>query len=485
MTDPDARQVDDRYAQVMGRLSVTMAAGALAIYALTALSVHDKPRSLWWVGGNLLCSVPFNAWISSVLLKRWGASAAESMRMVVNLLLALVQNHAIGWPLPVWLWLPYVAITFDGFRRRTMWAVLTLSCVVSGAVAVGDGVSWLYPVVFSAFALVCRVVTEARLSVMRDMFVRSEEQRRSLDEAHASLQSTHDQLTTEVRARERAELELRQSQKLEAVGRLAAGVAHEINTPLQFVSDSVHFLDEGSTALFDLLGEYRRIFRLAEEGAPAADVAGAVAQAEEDSDVAYLVENVPKSMLRVRDGLTRVANIVRAMKEFAYPDRKEVSPLDVNRAIRGTLTISAHEYKQVADVDLQEGDLPPIECYASEINQVFLNLVVNAAHAVGDVVKDGARGRITIRTAAGHDEVVVTIADTGGGIPKEIQSHIFEPFFTTKEVGKGTGQGLAIARSVVQRHGGTLTFESEVDRGTTFTIRLPTAPKRRPQERAA
>jgi len=163
------------------------------------------------------------------------------------------------------------------------------------------------------------------------------------------------------------------------------------------------------------------------------------------------------------------------MKEFAHPGAKEMSSVDLKQSILRTLTVARNEYKYVADVETELGEIPDVMGHEADLNQVFLNVIVNAAQAIADVVKDsGAKGRITIRTWREGDDAVIAIADTGKGIPGEIRDRIFDPFFTTKEVGRGTGQGLAIARSVVvDRHGGSLTFESEVGKGTRFYIRLP------------
>jgi two-component system, NtrC family, sensor kinase len=178
---------------------------------------------------------------------------------------------------------------------------------------------------------------------------------------------------------------------------------------------------------------------------------------------------------RSLDGLKRVATIVKSMKEFAHPDTAEMITVDLNHAIQSTLVIARNEYKYVADVETSFGALPPVVCYAGEINQAVLNIVVNAAHAIEDVVKGTQkRGSISVKTSIEGELVVVAIGDTGGGIPVAIRDRIFDPFFTTKEVGKGTGQGLAIARSVVvEKHGGELSLVSEVGKGTTFYIRLP------------
>jgi len=256
-------------------------------------------------------------------------------------------------------------------------------------------------------------------------------------------------------------------------------VAHEINTPVQFVSDSVSFVREAMDDLSEIVDKYRELRNVTQNennmGADVAAAAKAAEEAEDDADLDYILENAPVALDRARDGLGRVAAIVRSMKEFAHPDRKEMTQVDINQAIKSTLIIASNEYKYVAEVETAFGEIPQVNCYAGEINQVVLNLVVNAAHAIGDVVKGTQnKGRIRVATRVLDDQVEISIGDSGKGIPVEVRSRIFDPFFTTKEVGKGTGQGLAIARSViVEKHGGTLHFETEVGVGTTFYIRLP------------
>ncbi|HUQ11083.1 MAG TPA: ATP-binding protein [Steroidobacteraceae bacterium] len=278
----------------------------------------------------------------------------------------------------------------------------------------------------------------------------------------------------------RLESDLAQAQKLESVGRLAAGVAHEINTPVQFVSDSVSFVREAMDDLSQIVDKYRELRTATEKdpahtGADIAAAAKAAEEAEDDADLDYILENAPVALDRARDGLSRVAAIVRSMKEFAHPDRKEMVLTNINQAIASTLVIASNEYKYVAEVETSFGDIPNVNCYAGEVNQVVLNLIVNAAHAIGDVVRGTqAKGRIRVSTRLLDDTVEISIADSGKGIPVEVRSRIFDPFFTTKEVGKGTGQGLAIARTVVvDKHKGTLHFETEMGKGTTFYIRLP------------
>jgi signal transduction histidine kinase len=269
--------------------------------------------------------------------------------------------------------------------------------------------------------------------------------------------------------------ELAAAQKLESVGRLAAGVAHEINTPVQFVSDNVQFVRTSMTDVATVIRAYRDLKSAAKS---ASDLAGAVQLAEDAEKVAdldYILESAPQALDSSIEGLGRIATIVRSMKEFAYPDQAQKTLGDLNQAIRSTLVIAHNEYKFVAELCTEFADLPPISCYLGEINQVVLILLVNASHAIADVVKDtGNLGKLVVRTRLDGDWVEISIGDTGTGIPEAARNKIFDPFFTTKEVGKGTGQGLAIAHSViVKKHGGTLRFETECGKGTTFFIRLP------------
>ena len=296
---------------------------------------------------------------------------------------------------------------------------------------------------------------------------------RIVSEKTCQLLAQQRELEAALSSLKRAHAELVQAQKLESVGRLAAGIAHEINTPVQFVNDSVHFLRDAFQDLAGLLARYRRL--PASAGALDAALLSEIDEAERSADVDDLLENIPKALERSLEGLGRVATIVRSMKEFAHPDQRQKAPADLNRALASTLTIARNEYKYVAELETDYGDLPPVPCHMGELNQVFLNIVVNAAHAIESATRGiDRKGLIRVETRAEEDAVRISISDTGAGIPDEIRERIFEPFFTTKEVGKGTGQGLSIARSVVvDKHGGTLTFESELGRGTTFHIRLP------------
>lgn len=290
-------------------------------------------------------------------------------------------------------------------------------------------------------------------------------------------------LVEDVTERTRLEVELRHSQKLESVGRLAAGIAHEINTPIQFVGDNVAFLSGAFDQLLELCDTYRTLCHKAATSVLAAEDVARQQQQEEAADLDYIRENVPNSISSTIDGVGRVARIVQSMKAFAHPDRGERSVADINSALHNTLTVATNELKYVAKVETDYGDIPPVPCFLSDLNQVFLNLLVNAAHAIGDVVgTSGQRGTICVRTYIEKSNVVIAISDSGTGIPLSVRSRIFDPFFTTKGVGKGTGQGLALAHSVVvEQHGGSISFDTEPGKGTTFYVRIPmSAPKAEP-----
>jgi PAS domain S-box-containing protein len=289
-------------------------------------------------------------------------------------------------------------------------------------------------------------------------------------------------IAQDVTERNRLEIELRHSQKLEAVGSLAAGIAHEINTPVQFVGDNLRFLHNAYTDLNKVREKYQRLREAAAaDGDADKRLAEEVTETERAVDVDYLMEEIPKAIEQSLDGVTRVATLVRAMKEFAHPEGKEKAAADINEALRSTLIVARNELKYVAEVETELGSVPPVVCNVGELNQVFLNLLVNAAHAIADTKKlTGGKGLIRVRTWTEADAVLISVSDTGCGIPETNHDKVFNPFFTTKAIGRGTGQGLAIARAiVVEMHGGTLTFESEVGRGTTFYVRLPLDPQAR------
>lgn len=271
-----------------------------------------------------------------------------------------------------------------------------------------------------------------------------------------------------------------QGSKLESVGQLAAGIAHEINTPVQFVGDNLRFLSEAFADIGAVQAAYAELRRQIDDHAAAV----AVDETVDRVDMAYLDEEVPKAITQGLEGVDRIATIVRALKEFSHPDGGAMQEVNLAQAIASTLVVARNEYKYVAELESRlDGDMPRVRCIGGEINQVILNLVVNAAHAIGDVVKGtGKMGKITVALQRDGEHAVITVADTGTGIPDHIHKRIFDPFFTTKGVGKGTGQGLYITREiVVKKHGGTLSVDSTHGQGTTFTIRLPIEGIRSPE----
>ena len=268
----------------------------------------------------------------------------------------------------------------------------------------------------------------------------------------------------DITERKAAEQRMASSDRLESIGRLAAGVAHEINTPIQYLNDSISFIREGVEELLSYIDKLHAAMPQQPDQQP-----------EGSEEVAYLRGELPPAMSRVADGLTRIAEIVRSMKHFSHADQREMSQIDLNAAIASTLVIARSEYRDCADLETEYAEMPPVTCHGGQINQVVLNLVVNGAHAIADLVKkQGGRGKITVKTGVEDGYAVIMIADTGGGIPESIRNRIFDPFFTTKEVGRGTGQGLSIARNVIVKgHGGELDFVTEPGHGTTFYVRLP------------
>ena len=270
--------------------------------------------------------------------------------------------------------------------------------------------------------------------------------------------------------------QLVQSQKLEAIGQLAAGIAHEINTPTQYIGDNLTYLDETFDVLARLVKAALGLHQSVRSGQACSKCLDTIQELLEECDLELLLEDAPLAIQQSLGGIERVAKIVQATKEFSHPGSAVKELVDLNRALENTVTVARNEWKQVAEVawDLAP-DLGRVPCLPGEMNQVFLNLIVNAAHAIREVVEgSGERGTITISSRTVGSTAEVRIVDTGTGIPEAHRDRVFEPFFTTKEVGKGTGQGLAIARSVVvDKHGGELSFESTNGQGTTFTIRLP------------
>ena len=274
----------------------------------------------------------------------------------------------------------------------------------------------------------------------------------------AALQHSNEKLKLEMEQRKELETQLVHAQKMEAVGQLASGIAHEINSPSQFANDNILFLKDSTDGFIKKLNQ--------DPDAP------------NDGDIEFFKENAPEAVEQAAEGISRITTIVKSMKNFAYRDAESAKRNnDLNQAIRSTVVVATNEWKYHAELDLSlQEDLPLVPCNIGEINQVVLNLIVNGAHAIRDRITEGQKGNLVVSTRHYPDAqcVIIAIADNGGGIPAKVQARIFEPFFTTKEVGVGTGQGLAIAHNViVKSHQGQIWFDSKEGVGTTFYIKLP------------
>lgn len=272
----------------------------------------------------------------------------------------------------------------------------------------------------------------------------------------------------------RLERELNQTHKMEAVGQLAGGIAHEINTPIQYVGDNLRFIKESYEDIIQLLDSYRELLNQVSSDERFKPKVKELLSLIDEVDLEYLKEEAPNAIEQSITGAEQVARIVLAMKEFAHPGAAQKEPADINRIITNTLTVCKNEWKYVADTELQLcEDLAPVMCVSGEISQVILNLIVNSAHAI-EAAKREAKGKIKITTSVIDNWLEFTISDSGTGIPKEAQEYVFNPFFTTKDVGKGTGQGLAVVHDiVVSKHEGEITFQTEEGIGTIFTVHLP------------
>lgn len=289
-------------------------------------------------------------------------------------------------------------------------------------------------------------------------------------EIEEEIRSAHRQL-------EDAQSDLLQAEKLASIGRLAAGIAHEINTPTQFIGDNTRFLKGAFEDLARLLQVCQQLIDRSTDGAVTSELLSEATTISAEIDLDYLTQEIPKAINQALEGLDRVSTIVRSMKEFSHPGSKEKTYIDINRAIESTATVSKAEWKYCANLSTDfDPNLQEVPCFPGEFNQVILNILVNGAHAI--IEKNGGDssgfGKISVSTRSDGEFAEIRISDTGCGIPQELIDKVFEPFFTTKVVGQGTGQGLAVARSViVDKHGGTIRVESTLGEGSTFIIRLP------------
>ena len=302
----------------------------------------------------------------------------------------------------------------------------------------------------------------------------------------------------DISARKQLEVQLRQAQKMESIGTLAAGIAHEINTPTQFVGNNNRFLQDSFKDIVDILTKCGELADEYQAGTLSPDKVAELKEAMGEADIDYLIDEIPQALQQSEGGIKSISTIVSAMRAFAHPGAVEKVSVDINDAIQNTIIVSKNEWKYVADLKTDfDTSLPQVPCHLGEFNQAILNLIVNAAQTIADTIskKEGKldqvedtgqvspdevgehveeKGTITIQTLKVENFVEIHVSDTGTGIPEEVRNRIFDPFFTTKDVGKGTGQGLSLVHSVVvEKHNGDVTFVTEMGRGTTFVIRLP------------
>ncbi|GAB5496092.1 MAG: hypothetical protein Phyf2KO_11720 [Phycisphaerales bacterium] len=377
------------------------------------------------------------------------------------------------------------------------WKVLILPTLVVAADHLARAIFWPQSVFGVISAAPWRAIEHAGWVLFEDVFliygcIRATQEMRSIAHNQARLESMKavieqevesrtrelsdrtDALQSEIIERKMLQDQLLQAQKLESIGQLAAGIAHEINTPSQYVSDNTRFVREQFDELLAVIDRYAEQI---DPDAPAMSWQDRVSDIKETLkklDYDFLREEIPLALEQSLEGIDRIAKIVGAMKDFSHPGSTDFEMADINRAIRSTAVVCSNRWKQHADIEMDlDEQMPAVSCLLAEFNQVVLNLITNSADAIADRHGD-AKGMITIRTAFTDDWAEITVQDNGGGIPASIRDKVFDPFFTTKEVGKGTGQGLSISRDiVVTKHGGEMLCESTEDEGTIFTIRLP------------
>ncbi|MFZ5584369.1 MAG: ATP-binding protein [Thermodesulfobacteriota bacterium] len=282
---------------------------------------------------------------------------------------------------------------------------------------------------------------------------------------------------TDISKRKLLENQLLQSQKLEAIGQLAAGIAHEINTPIQYVSDNTRFIRDSLESFTQLFNKHLELAQLTKAAGAFPELTAEMERTAQEIDLDYMLREVPVAIEQIEEGLRRVSEIVRSMKEFAHPGSEQKTLADINHVIENTIMVARNEWKYVADIKLDlSPDLPLVPCIPGDLQQIMLNIVVNAAQAIGGPLGECPieKGLITVSSRQVERWAEIRVSDTGPGIAPEIQRRVFDPFFTTKPVGKGTGQGLAIAyAAVVERHQGEIFCESALGSGATFIVRLP------------
>ena len=374
--------------------------------------------------------------------------------------------------------LAYVVLVDKHFLILSNSMVWLMICSIVGLMVLGYGILFKYPSNIAHLHKNLEEIVKGQMPDSHVVLMGIEDDIGAIEKAvNVIIDQLRERIDLVEKQKEILERELCQANKLKAIGAMASGIAHEINTPVQFVSDNARYISRATQNVFGFIRSLKRTLETCEESCRhVGDLTANLSELGGNEDVAAIEKEVSDALSESLEGLDRIASIVRAMRGFAYMGKQEKVTTDINKIIENAVTMSRHEWKHVAEIEYNlDPALPGVECIPGDIMQVLLNIIVNAAHAVRGVCEDGGgMGRIIAGSRTEKDQVAVTITDTGGGIPEKVRDQIFEPFFTTKKYGDGTGQGLAISRSIIiNKHGGSMTFETEKGKGTTFIIRLP------------
>lgn len=440
--------------------------------------------------GALLAFVPI-----SMVLKNPGAKINQYVISVAQLAFSGLFIHLLGGRIEAHFHV-FGSLAFLSFYRD--WKVLIPATLVTGADHLLRGIFWpesifgiIAPapwraiehagwVVFENIFLIYGCITstkEINLIATRRSELESTNEKIELlvEERTNELEQTLTALHSEHEHRTGMEKQLSEAQKLESIGQLAAGIAHEINTPAQYVGDNTRFIQGEFAGLLKVMDKYASQLDLKSPKLSWEERSADIQAILEEVDYEFIREEIPAAISQSIEGIDRITHIVKAMKDFSHPGSSNKEPANLNDAIMSTATVCSNRWKYAADIEYDLDDSAPVvPCLLGELNQVVLNLIVNAADAIESHTSDGEKGLINISTRTLDDEFEIQVNDNGGGMPDKVRNKIFDPFFTTKDVGKGTGQGLAISRDViVTKHQGTLDCVSEEGVGTTFTIRLP------------
>jgi len=428
-------KVLDDYADAVALAEQMVSNGAGIIDVDKAIDINDAPAIL---AMNVL----------EQELKAARDHASDEVQMSVSKVQALVTNEAI--------------------------AVSTLICVL-----ILLFLRFIIGQLIRPISTLCKALSTLEISSLQDIGgmnqIRDLEGPREIVELATAFNDLATKLSVAADKEGELQTDLREAQKHEAIGHLAGGIAHEINTPSQYIGDNLNFLKDAQGELFTLLEKSLEVTEAARGNAELSDMVNQVDALRDEADLDYLKEEIPSATEQSLVGIGQVSRIVMAMKEFSHPGSKDMSLTDINRNLENTITISRNRWKLIAELTTDFDDaLPACPCLIGELNQVFLNLIVNAADAINEKPGRQGLGLINVSTEAKNGNVIIRVRDNGAGIPKKNQNQIFNHFFTTKDVGTGSGQGLAISRDiVVNKHGGSINFESKDGVGTTFIISLP------------